>query len=187
MIAEHHVCSDLSHIRRIGLFSYHIAIALGFDESVAHTVGAAARLHDIGMVSVPASILQKPNKLTTDEMAVVKRHVEAGLRLIGRKREPLIQAARIIIGGHHERWDGSGYPNGLKQEAIPQEARIVAIADTFDAICTPRAYRRQTPPETAISVIANAEAAGIFDPATVKAFHACRGNILDICRSLPHR
>ncbi len=187
LIAEHHSGANLHHIRRVSLFSYRIALELGLDEKAAMTISAAARLHDIGMIGVPASILKRPGRLSSAEMAVIRKHPKTGLRLIGRKQDPLIRAARAIIGGHHERWDGSGYPDSLKQESIPFEARIVAIADTFDSLCSPRPYRRATDPEMALTVITNAGTGGLFDTDMLNAFYKGRKDILEICRHLPHR
>jgi len=187
LIAEHHSGGDLHHIRRVSLFTHRIALELGLDEKTAMTISAAARLHEIGMIGVPSSILRKPGRLTPAEMAVIRKHPKTGLRLIGRKQDPLIRAARAIIGAHHERWDGSGYPDGLKQDSIPFEARIVAIADTFDSLCSPRPYRRATDPEMALTVITNAGTGGIFDADMLGAFFKGRKAILDICHHLPHR
>jgi len=187
ILAEQHVFNNLAHIRRVSLFSKQIALHLGLDRKAATTLANAARLHDIGMIHVPATIPNKKNALTASEKACLQGHVAAGLRLVGRKRDPLIQAARAVIAGHHERHDGSGYPDGLAGDAIPLEGRIVAIADTFDALCTPKPYRRHTDPETAISVIINGGTGLHFDPAIIKAFSACRRQLIEICGRLPHR
>ncbi len=178
---------NIPHIRRVSLFSYQIAIHLGLDEQAAQTIAAAARVHDLGMIRVPGTILKKHGALTKSEQHILQGHVAAGLRLIGRKRDPLIQAGRMVIASHHERHDGSGYPDGLAGDTIPVEARIVAVADTFDALCSPRPYRRHSDPETAISIIINGGAGVHFDPATVDAFAACRQQLLDICTRLPYR
>ncbi len=187
VLAEQHVFNNIPHIRRVSLFSYQIAKHLGLDEQAAQTIAAAARVHDIGMIRVPETILKKPGPLTKNEQRVLQGHVAAGLRLIGRKRDPLIQAGRMVIASHHERHDGSGYPEGLAGDAIPVEGRIVAVADTFDALCSPRPYRHYKDPETAISIIVNGGAGVHFDPATVDAFAASRQQLLDICTRMPHR
>ncbi len=187
ILAEQHVSSNIAHIRRVSLFSYQISTHLGLDEQLAQTIAAAARLHDIGMIRVPTAILKKVGPLTQSELKTIHGHVAAGLRLIGRKREPLVQAAREIISAHHERHDGSGYPDGLAGNAIPIKGRIVAVADTFDALCSPRPYRRHTDPETAISIIVNGGSGVHFDPDVVDAFQACRQQLLAICNRYPHR
>ncbi len=187
LLAEQHASSNLAHIRRISLFSYQIATHLGLDEQTARTIAAAARLHDIGMIRVPEVVLKKPGAMTPIELKAIQGHVAAGLRLIGRKRDPLIQTARAVISAHHERHDGSGYPDGLAGDAIPVAGRIVAVADTFDALCTPRPYRHHSTPETAISIIINGGGSAHFDPETVKAFSSCRRQLLAICHRYPHR
>ncbi len=187
IIAEQHTGNPYSHIRRVSLFSKHIATQMGLPEDTVRRIANAARLHDIGMVTVPASILKKPSRLNSAEMAIVQHHTAAGLRLIGRKNDPFLQTARAVIGGHHERWNGSGYPGGLAEDRIPVEARIVAVADTFDALCSSRPDRKPIPPEAATSVIQNAGANGLFGPAAVAGFCACKNDILDICRRYPHR
>lgn len=187
ILAEQHVFNNLPHIRRVSLISYHIATRLGLGEQAAQTIAAAARVHDVGMISVPETILRKPTPLTEHERRILEGHVVTGLRLIGRKRDPVVQTGRTVIASHHERHDGSGYPDGLAGDAIPVEGRIIAIADTFDAICSPRSFRRQADPEIAISIIVNGGAGVQFDPATVNAFAACRQQLLDICTRLPYR
>lgn len=187
ILAEQHVFNNIPHIRRVSLFSYQIAIHLGLDQQTALTIAAAARVHDIGMIRVPETILKKPGPLTKSEQHILQGHVAAGLRLIGRKRDPLIQAGRMVIAGHHERHDGSGYPEGLAGDAIPVEGRIVAVADTFDALCSPRPYRRHTDPETAVSIIINGGAGVHFAPEVVNAFAASRQQVLEVCARLPHR
>lgn len=184
LIAEQHIGNRYGHIRRVGLISQHIALQIGFSTEEALIIGSASRLHDIGMVTVPADIVKKPGRLTPDEMGMVKRHTTEGLRLIGRKKDSLIQAARAVIGSHHERWDGSGYPEGLKADAIPLEAQIAAIADTFDALCCPRPDRKSLQPQTAIGVIATGSE-GLFSPGIVKAFCDCKTDILHICNKIP--
>jgi putative two-component system response regulator len=187
ILAEQHLGNNLSHIRRVSLFSQQLGNAMGLDPERVSILAAASRVHDIGMIQVPAKILNKPDVLTKAEKDVIHQHIAAGLRLVGRKREPLIQMARTIIASHHERHDGSGYPDGIKEDEIPVEGRIVAIADTFDALCTPRPYRRHTDPETAISIIMNGGNGIHFHPDVVKAFSECRQNLLAICNHYPHR
>lgn len=187
ILAEQHLGNNLAHIRRVSLFSYQIATHIGLDEQRAQTIAAAARLHDIGMGQVPPAILKKTGTLTKTELNAIHEHVAAGLRLVGRKRDPLVQTARVIIASHHERHDGGGYPDGLAGNAIPIEGRIVAVADTFDALCSPRPYRRQTAPATAISIIISGGGGVHFDPDVVNAFAACRRQILSISKHYPHR
>jgi putative two-component system response regulator len=128
------------HIRRLAYYSEQLALAAGLPPEEARIVRYGGFLHDIGKIGVDDSILRKPEPLTSSEYQQIKRHPERGARIIA----PMRFAPQIgpIILGHHESWDGSGYPYGLRGEAIPMGARIVAIVDAFDAMTTDRPYRR---------------------------------------------
>ena len=147
----------------------------------------AALLHDIGKIGVPDSLLLKPGKLTPEEFEVVKRHTVIGGDVIGEAARilgeaPFIRYARQIIEYHHERWDGAGYPHGLKGEEIPFIARIMAIADVYDALVSERPYKGPIPHEEAVAIIA--EGSGThFDPRLVEAFLACADDFKTISQS----
>ena len=126
------------HVSRVALISRMIAEALGLPAERCRTIYLAAPLHDIGKIGIGDAILGKPGKLTPEEMAVMRRHVSIGARILERGSSELIRAAELIAQSHHERWDGSGYPDNLSGFDIPVEARIVAIADVFDALCSVR-------------------------------------------------
>lgn len=128
------------HLRRLSSYSEQLAIASGLSPAQIKAIRFGGLLHDIGKISIDDAILRKPSKLTADEYAQVKLHPENGARIIG----PMRFAPEVgpIILHHHERWDGSGYPHGLRGEAIPIGARIVAIVDAYDAMMTDRPYRR---------------------------------------------
>ena len=146
-------CETSAHLERVAAYARLIAQGLARSHYLSpeyiDQVSLMARLHDVGMVSVPAAILSKPSRLTAAEMVAMKTHVAKGLELLEQAMADLPFAAspaagmlRNIVAGHHERLDGSGYPAGLKASDIALEARIVAVADVFDAMTTTRLYRR---------------------------------------------
>ena len=147
----------------------------------------AAPLHDIGKVGIPDSILQNPSKLDDDEWATMKTHTTIGESVLSaanlqyQNKKTIIGTAIKIAGGHHEHWDGSGYPRGLVGEAIPVAARIMAIADVYDALVSKRVYKRQWTHEEAASEIISMRGTK-FDPVIVDAFIAEQNNILDIAQ-----
>lgn len=157
------------HISRVAEISRALARGLGHDEHWCHMVYLAAPLHDIGKIGVSDSILRKPGRLDDDELAEMRRHVEHGNRILHGGSSELLQVAANIAGHHHEKWDGSGYPAGLSGEAIPLEARIVALADVFDALCSKRPYKPAWPREAAVAEVRRG-AGRHFDPACVEAF-----------------
>ncbi len=157
------------HISRVAEISRTLARGLGQDEHWCHMVYLAAPLHDVGKIGVTDSILRKPGRLDDDELVEMRRHVEHGNRILQGGSSELLQVAANIARHHHEKWDGSGYPDGLSGEAIPLEARIVAVADVFDALCSKRPYKPAWPREAAVSEILRGSARH-FDPACVEAF-----------------
>ncbi len=98
-------------------------------------------MHDTGKIGIPDAILKKPGKLTADEWRIMKNHPTIGHGILNQSKEPIFQLAAEISLNHHEKWDGSGYPNGLKATRIPESARIVAVADVFDALSMKRSYK----------------------------------------------
>ena len=130
------------HVRRVGQTSALLARALGVPEDRVEMIRLAASLHDLGKIAVPESILLKPGRLTPDEFEVMKSHTSIGAAMLSGSRHALLQMAERIARSHHERWDGGGFPQGLRGEAIPLEARIVAVADAFDAMNSDRPYRK---------------------------------------------
>ena len=159
------------HISRVAMMSQLIAEGLGLSEEQARIIYLAAPLHDIGKIGVSDLILQKPGRLTPDELAVMRRHVDIGCHILADGSSDLIRVASLIAGAHHERWDGQGYPAGLAGEAIPLEGRIVAVADVFDALCSERPYKKAWPVEDAYNEIV-AGSGSHFDPRCVEAFQA---------------
>ncbi|WP_439651373.1 HD domain-containing phosphohydrolase [Photobacterium atrarenae] len=166
------------HVIRMSRYAQIIARAAGFSEYQAENLLHAAPMHDIGKIGIPDMILQKPGKLDPEEWAVMRRHAEIGAEIIGEDDSPLMCMARDIALYHHEKWDGSGYPAGLKGEDIPVSARIVAIADVFDALTSARPYKPAWPIDKATDLI-RSEAGSHFDPALVNAFFKCLPEILE--------
>ncbi|CAN5795816.1 MAG: response regulator [Gemmatimonadetes bacterium] len=159
------------HTHRVGDYAGRLAVALSLPEEQVELIRQAAPLHDVGKVGLPDAILLKPGPLTAEEFEIVKTHTVIGARLLSGSRSPLLQCAEVIALGHHERWDGSGYPHGLSGESIPLPARIVAVVDFFDALTHDRPYRKAwTGAEVMRSI---EEGSGThFDPRVAEAFLA---------------
>ncbi|MCW5941498.1 MAG: response regulator [Fimbriimonadaceae bacterium] len=157
------------HTRRVGFLSEEIAKAAGLDPVYARHIGMAALLHDLGKIGVPDGILRKPGKLTAYEFENVKAHTWVGSQILGNSRVSLLRLAEEIALTHHERWDGAGYPTGLKGEEIPMSGRIVALADVFDALTHRRPYKHPWPLSRAMLEIQK-QSGHQFDPNIVEAF-----------------
>ncbi len=167
------------HIQRMAHYSAVIARRLGLNEEVIESILYAAPLHDIGKIGIPDSILLKPEKLEPKEWEIMKKHTEIGAEILKGTKSGFVRLGEIIALYHHERWDGTGYPYGLKGTQIPLAARIVAIADVFDALTSDRPYRRALSEEEAFKIIE--EGAGThFDPKIVEVFLKAREEILEI-------
>jgi putative two-component system response regulator len=159
------------HTWRVARYSQIVAEALGLAPEFCRSLYLAAPLHDVGKVGIPDGILLKPGRLDPDEFALIKTHAAIGQRILGGSASALIRLAAEIAAAHHERWDGSGYPDGLAGADIPLAARIVAVADVFDALTTVRPYKEALSFEAALACI-RAESGRHFDPACVEAFCA---------------
>lgn len=166
---EHRDGETAQHTERVGELSKKIALRLGMSEVLAERVRVASKLHDIGKIAIPDEILLKPGKLTEEEYAHMKQHTLLGAQILSKSTSIMIRLACQIALSHHERWDGRGYPNGLFGEHIPIEARIVSIADVFDALTHVRPYKRAWSTEDAIAEIQKSSGSQ-FDPWVVKAF-----------------
>jgi len=155
------------HIRRVTEFSKHLTNHLDIPEQKKREIGRYASLHDIGKIGIPDSILRKPDKLTPEEFTVIQQHPIIGHQILDRDTIPPV--AKNIVLHHHEKWDGSGYPNHLKGDAIPIEARVVALSDVYDALRSRRTYKPPFSREKAETIIA--ESRGVhFDPELVDLF-----------------
>lgn len=159
------------HTWRVARYSQIVAEGLGLAPDFCRNLYLAAPLHDVGKVGIPDGVLLKPGRLDPDEFALVKTHAAIGKRILGGSASELIRLAAEIAESHHEKWDGSGYPQGLAGAAIPLAARIVAVADVFDALTTSRPYKEAMSFEAALACI-RAESGRHFDPACVEAFCA---------------
>lgn len=157
------------HIQRIGLYCARLAQALGLDEEQCELLLNASRMHDIGKIGIPDGILLKPGKLEPEEWEIMKTHPGIGAEILSGNGSKLVAAAREIALTHHERWDGSGYPAGLKGEEIPLSGRIVCLCDVFDALTSRRPYKEPWPVEKAEAEIRRGSGAQ-FDPALVEVF-----------------
>jgi putative two-component system response regulator len=166
---EYHDGETGAHVERVGAYARSIARALGLPEQRAELLRLAAPLHDIGKIAVRESVLLKPGRLSEEERTEMQRHAEAGHELLDGSGNELLELAATIAWTHHERWDGSGYPRGLRGEEIPLEGRIVAVADVFDALATDRPYRRRLEVVDARAWIVAERGVG-FDPRVVDAF-----------------
>ena len=167
------------HVKRMSQYSHVIALAAGLSESDANLVLSASPMHDIGKIGIPDNILLKPGKLDADEWHVMQTHVQIGADILANSDSILMSTAAEIALSHHEKWDGSGYPNQLKGESIPLVGRIVAIADVFDALTSSRPYKKTWTVEDAVNLI-NAEAGKHFDPSLVPLFNDCLAQIIQI-------
>lgn len=167
------------HVIRMSHFAQLLALAAGCSPAWAEDLLNAAPMHDVGKIGIPDAVLRKPGPLDADEWATMRRHPEIGAEIIGEYPSGVLQLAREIALAHHEKWDGSGYPRGLAGEAIPLSARIVAIADVFDALTTRRPYKEPWPVQEAMNHIA-AQAGKHFDPALVALFAPLLPQLLEI-------
>lgn len=199
--AEHRDTDTGNHVVRVGCISRIIAERLGCDRAFVEAVFVAAPLHDIGKIGIPDAILFKPCPLTAKEWAVMRQHCVIGSRILRDDAKaksvfdkwlhapdafrnparylPELETAASIALTHHEKWDGSGYPQGLAGEQIPLEARIVAIADVFDALVSRRPYKAPYSPAEAVQII-DQGAGGSFDPQIHAAFNDALPSILSI-------
>lgn len=167
------------HVIRMSYYARQLALAAGYSEGQAEDLLNAAPMHDVGKIGIPDAILQKPGKLDEAEWNVMRSHAEIGAAIIGEHTNGLLKMARLIALTHHEKWDGSGYPKGLKGEEIPHEGRIVAIADVFDALTSVRPYKRAWTVDEAIEAMRR-DSGKHFDPQLLELFIANLPAMLEI-------
>lgn len=187
-----------NHVLRVGRFSALIARQLGFSPSRIDLIGQAAILHDVGKIGIPDSILLKPDKLSEAEKEVMRQHCEYGLKILRciptcghwklnqfdhSQFSPVLRIAATISISHHEKWDGTGYPHGLKGEQIPIEGRIVAVADVFDALSSQRRYKDRYPLDECFAILEEGRAKH-FDPEILSAFCEDMPEVIAIAREL---
>lgn len=169
------------HIWRMAAIARAIARGYGWDEEDCEQLELAAAMHDTGKLGVPQAMLRKPGALDEQEWIVMKSHTRIGFNILRKSEAPVFQLAAQIALRHHERWDGSGYPDGLMGMEIPDCARIVALADVFDALCMKRPYKEPWPMEKVVAHI-EAQSGKHFDPALVEVFKRELPRLLDIQR-----
>ncbi|AKC87862.1 HD-GYP domain-containing protein [Pseudoxanthomonas suwonensis] len=169
-----------AYLERMSRVAGLVAEGMGLPEDDVRTIEMAAPLHDMGKIAIPDSVLMKAGKLDEVEMAVMRRHPRIGHELLSGSQNRFIQVGAMIALRHHERYDGSGYPDGLAGEAIPLEARIVAVADVFDALISPRPYKDAWTVDAALAYL-YAQRGRLFDPDCVDALVRGRERLQQIC------
>lgn len=160
-----------NHIKRVNGYCRFIALSMGLEEDFVHSISYSAQMHDVGKIHISPDIIKKPGKLTTEEFETMKKHTMFGADIIG--DSPHLKMAREIALNHHEKFDGTGYPNKLKGNDIPLSARIVALADIYDALRSPRCYKPEFSHEKAYDIISNGDGRVIpehFDPLILEVF-----------------
>jgi len=167
------------HIWRMAAYSAAISRAAGWSVHQSEMLELAAAMHDTGKIGIPDEVLKAPRKLTADEWVIMKSHSQIGYDILSQSQNTIFLMAAEIALGHHEKWDGSGYPNGLVGGAIPESARIVAIADVFDALTMKRPYKEAWSIEKALDVIEQ-DAGTHFDPRLAKLFFEIMPEIIEI-------
>jgi len=167
------------HVMRMSHYSRIIALAYGYTEKEADNLFHAAPMHDIGKIGIPDSIMLKPGKLTEEEFEIMKKHPEIGAEILGESDSDLIELAKIVSMTHHEKWDGTGYPNQLKGTDIPRSGRIVALADVFDALTSVRPYKEAWSVEKAVEFIQEQKGKH-FDPEMVDLFIQQLDKVIEI-------
>jgi len=168
-IAETRSKETGNHVKRVAEYSYILAIKYGLSKNEANILKLASPMHDIGKVGIPDNILNKPGKLTFEEFEIMKTHAQLGYEMLKHSKKPILQAAAIVSKEHHEKFNGTGYPQGLKGEQIHIFARITAIADVFDALGSNRVYKKAWEDEKIFKLFKE-EKAKHFDPILIDLF-----------------
>ncbi|RZF83781.1 two-component system response regulator [Pseudoalteromonas sp. S4488] len=177
--AEYKDTDTGEHIARMSRYSKVLALAYGMSEYEAEQLKQAAPMHDVGKIGIPDSVLLKPGRLNETEYEHMKQHALIGAKILENSTSPLLQLAHKLALEHHEKWDGTGYPYGLKGEEISIEGRIVTIADVFDALTSKRPYKKAWSVEEALDLLKD-EAGKHFDPQLVDLFIGQIDSIIEI-------
>jgi putative two-component system response regulator len=176
-----------AHVQRISFYCVELAQTLRLDAAFCDCIRYASPMHDVGKIAIPDRILLKRGPLDADEWVVMKTHSALGAKMLEGGDSPYLRMGRDIALGHHERWDGTGYPYGLAGEATPLAARLMSIADVYDALRSERPYKQAYDHETAVAVITRGDgrtSPGHFDPEILGAFGAAHSRLRDIHASL---
>ena len=172
------------HVIRMSKFCELLAAQIGMDETFCDQILSASPMHDLGKIGIPDRILLKPGKLDAEEWEIMKTHAQIGAKILSGSDSSLIQMAHEIALNHHEKWDGSGYPNGLKGEDIPLTGRISAICDVFDALTSERSYKKAWTTNEAFQLIED-DMGSHFDPNLARVFLDNKQRVLDIRSQFP--
>ena len=184
-MAEFREGGNLSHLERVKSYTQILARSLGLPQNEVQIISFASQLHDIGKIGLPEGLLLQQGQYSVADLEKIKQHTTIGAEILNNSPSPLLQTGESIALNHHERWDGSGYPKGLKGEDIPLSARLCAIADVFDALTTPRPYKRAISVEDASRLILGASAT-LFDPQIVQIFEEEFQSLLKVKKSVEH-
>ena len=168
-----------NHVKRVAEYSYLLAILYGLDEKEAELLKQSSPMHDIGKVGIPDAVLKKPGKLDKDEWVIMMSHAQLGYEMLKQSTRPILKTAAIVAVEHHEKWDGSGYPNGLKEDEIHIYGRITAIADVFDALGSQRVYKKAWELEKILNLFKE-EKGKHFDPILIDLFLTNLNKFLEI-------
>lgn len=182
LAAEFHDPTTGEHLLRMSSYSAALARAIGIEAEQVELIRTASPMHDIGKIGIPDDILRKPGRLTADDLVVMRQHPQIGYDLLAGSESELLDLGALIALTHHERYDGTGYPDGTEGDQIPLEGRIVALADVFDALTSERPYKRAFPFDRALAMIVD-ERGRHFDPELADAFVALRPELEAIARS----
>ena len=172
-----------NHVKRVAKYSKILALGYGLSEDEANMLKQASPMHDIGKVAIPDAILNKPARFTPEEFEQMKKHAQLGYDMLKHSQRPLLKMAAIVAHEHHEKWDGTGYPQGLKGEDINIYGRITAIADVFDALGSARVYKPAWKDEKIFDLFKE-EKGKHFDPKLVDIFFENLDEILEVRDSL---
>lgn len=182
LAAEYRDNETGNHVIRVGEYCRQMASKIGLSQYECDLIALTAPLHDIGKIAIPDNILLKPGRLTEEEFQIMRGHTEAGAHILGSSQSDFLKAAKKIAISHHEKWDGSGYPTGLKGEDIPLFGRIVALCDVYDALLSVRPYKKAWTKEEVETYI-NELSGTQFDPVLVEHFNQLKDDFYQIFKN----